>query len=175
MMFRRSCVALLVSAAALAACGGGDDDDDDDDSMRFTASLTGSAESPPNSSPATGDATVDLDTSTHRMTVKINFSGLQGTSTAAHIHCCALPTSPPATAVPSFADFPEDVTTGTYSRTFDTLDAATWNPAFVTANGGTPAGAEAALKAALEAGDTAYVNVHSSAYSGGEIRGFLDR
>jgi hypothetical protein len=39
-------------------------------------------------------------------------------------------------------------------------------------SGGTPAGAEAALAAALAAGE-AYLNIHSSTFVGGEIRGFL--
>ena len=46
------------------------------------------------------------------------------------------------------------------------------NPSSVTANGGTPATAEAALLAGIGAGK-AYWNVHSSTFPGGEIRGFL--
>jgi hypothetical protein len=42
----------------------------------------------------------------------------------------------------------------------------------VTANGGTNASAEAALFQAIAEGK-AYVNVHSSMFGGGEIRGFL--
>jgi hypothetical protein len=42
----------------------------------------------------------------------------------------------------------------------------------VTANGGTTAGAEAALLAGLEAGQ-AYLNIHTTMFPGGEIRGFL--
>jgi CHRD domain len=38
--------------------------------------------------------------------------------------------------------------------------------------GGTPAGAEAFLLAGLAAGE-AYYNVHSTVFTGGEIRGFL--
>jgi hypothetical protein len=53
-----------------------------------------------------------------------------------------------------------------------TLDS-TFNPPFVTANGGTVAGAEAALEASLAAG-TAYLNIHTSVFPGGEIRGFLE-
>jgi plastocyanin len=75
--------------------------------------------------------------------------------------------------VPTFNDFPLGVTRGTYDRTFNTLDAATYNPSFVTANGGTPATAEARLAECLAAG-RAYMNVHSSSFPGGEIRGFLE-
>jgi hypothetical protein len=57
--------------------------------------------------------------------------------------------------------------------TFDMTQAATWNPAFVTANGGTPAGAEAALVAGAAAG-LVYLNIHTTFAPGGEIRGFLE-
>jgi hypothetical protein len=53
---------------------------------------------------------------------------------------------------------------------FDMTQSSTWNPAFIGA--GTPATAEAALVAGAAAGD-AYLNIHSRAFPGGEIRGFL--
>ena len=55
---------------------------------------------------------------------------------------------------------------------FDLTQASTYNPAFVTAQGGTIAAAEAALETALLAGNT-YLNIHTMAFPGGEIRGFL--
>jgi hypothetical protein len=62
---------------------------------------------------------------------------------------------------------------GNYDHTFDLRDAGSWNKAFITAHGGTPAGAEAALLAGLAA-DKAYLNIHSKpVFGGGEIRGFL--
>jgi hypothetical protein len=64
------------------------------------------------------------------------------------------------------------VTSGSYSMLFDMTQASTWNPAFITASGGTTAGAEAALAAGATAGE-AYLNIHSTAFPGGEIRGFL--
>lgn len=50
--------------------------------------------------------------------------------------------------------------------------ASSYNPAFITANGGTVASAEAALVAGLDA-QKAYWNVHTTSRPGGEIRGFL--
>jgi hypothetical protein len=61
---------------------------------------------------------------------------------------------------------------GSYAETFDLTDPASWNAAFITANGGTTAGAEAALAAGLDIG-VAYLNIHSDFASSGEIRGFL--
>jgi hypothetical protein len=85
------------------------------------------------------------------------FSGLLGTTTASHIHCCtALPgvgTARVATQVPSFAGFPNGVTSGSYSMNFDMTQDATRNPAFITANGGTVTGAESVLAAVAAAGD----------------------
>jgi CHRD domain len=52
------------------------------------------------------------------------------------------------------------------------LDSRFYNPAFVTANGGTVAGAEAALIAGLESQLT-YFNIHTANFPGGEIRAQL--
>jgi hypothetical protein len=139
-----------------------------------STSLSGPNENPANASPGTGGAFVTLDTTTHRMRVSVVFSGLTANTTASHIHCC---TSAPnnagvATVVPAFPGFPLGVTSGTYDQTLDTTLASTWNATFITNNGGTPAGAEAALANGLAAGQ-AYLNVHTSAFPAGEIRGFL--
>ena len=79
-----------------------------------------------------------------------------------------------ATQVPNFVGFPLGVTAGTYDFTFDLTAATSWNPAFITANGGSTASAEAALVAGLNA-DRAYLNIHTTQFGGGEIRGFLRR
>jgi hypothetical protein len=65
------------------------------------------------------------------------------------------------------------VTSGTYDHTFDTSLDSFYNPAFEAAQGGTAAGAEAALAAALANGE-AYLNIHTTVVPGGEIRGFLE-
>lgn len=142
----------------------------------YFANLTGPDESPPNASPGTGIAEVDFSLAAHTLHVHVDFSGLIGTTTASHIHA---PTASPGTGIagvatqtPSFVGFPLGVTSGTFDNNLDTTLASTWNSAFITANGGTPAGAEAALNASLAAG-TAYLNIHTDAFPGGEIRGFL--
>jgi hypothetical protein len=144
----------------------------------FVANLTGATEVPPTGSPGTGHTTVVLDAVANTMHVDVTFSGLEAGTTAAHIHCC-LP-SPEATGVnvgvattvPTFPGFPLGVTAGTYSHDFSLLDAATYNPAFVTAQGGTITGAEAALVAGIQTGET-YLNIHTTLFPNGEIRGFL--
>jgi hypothetical protein len=110
------------------------------------------------------------------MHVHADFAGLLGTTTASHIHS-ATPTplsgtAGVATTTPSFVGFPLGVTAGTFDSTLDMTLASSYNPAFVTANGGTTASAELALFSGIADGK-AYLNIHSSVVGGGEIRGFL--
>jgi hypothetical protein len=121
-------------------------------------------------------ADIILDTAAHTLTISINFSGLLSPTTAAHIHCCIVPfagTAGVATQVPSASGFPLGVTFGTYLNTFDTGLSSTYNPAFVTAHGGTAASAEADLAAGIASGQ-AYLNIHTGLFPSGEIRGFLE-
>jgi CHRD domain/PEP-CTERM motif len=144
--------------------------------VSFTATLSGPAESPANASPGTGSATMVFDTALHTLSINVVFSGLTGTTTASHIHCCtATPgagTAGVATETPTFGGFPLGVSSGSYSNIFDLTLASSFNAAFITANGGTPGSAELALFNGSVAGRS-YLNVHSSAFAGGEIRGFL--
>ena len=73
---------------------------------------------------------------------------------------------------PTFSGFPTGVTQGFYDATFDMTLASSWNGSFITGNGGTTASAFNALHAGLDSG-SAYLNIHSTVYGGGEIRGFL--
>ncbi len=68
--------------------------------------------------------------------------------------------------------FPLNVTSGTFDQTFSLTSAAFYNPAFITANGGTVAGAEAALVTGIE-NTQAYFNIHTTINPGGEIRSQL--
>lgn len=142
----------------------------------YGATLSGPNESPPNASAGTGTATVTIDDVANTMLVEVTFSGLTGTTTASHIHApTAVPltgTAGVATQTPTFSGFPLGVTSGTYSNLFDLLTASTYNASFVTANGGTTASAESALLSALASGK-AYLNIHTTAFPSGEIRGFL--
>lgn len=142
--------------------------------VTFSAILNAASENPPNPSTGTGTAFVIFDITAHTMQVKINFTGLTGITTAAHIHCCTLAPGNVGVAsqTPSFTGFPLGVSAGSYDHIFDMTLAASFNGTFVTNNGGTAALAEAALFAGMLA-ERSYVNVHSSFRPGGEIRGFL--
>lgn len=144
----------------------------------YTAILSGAAESPPVTSAGTGSVIVTIDPLTYLMRVQATFSGLVGSVTAAHIHCCtANPgegTVGVATPTPTFPGFPAGASAGSYDMVFNLMDAASYNGSFVTASGGTAAGAMTAFLAGLDAG-RAYFNIHTSFASGGEIRGFLVR
>ena len=124
----------------------------------------------------TGSATMEINETTNQMNLTVSFSGLSGNTTVAHVHgpttAAGTGTAGVMTATPSFPDFPTGVTSGSYSQTFDLLLASTYRASFITASGGTTTGARDAFLAALLDGK-AYLNVHSSTFPGGEIRGFL--
>ncbi len=142
----------------------------------YDATLSGAAEAPPNVSPGVGFARVELDAVANTMRVKIDFQHLTGTTTVAHIHAATAVagtgTAGVATTTPTFLGFPTGVTSGSYDLTLDMTLASSYNPAYVTANGGNTTSAQLALFTAIADGK-AYVNVHSTAFPGGEIRGFL--
>jgi hypothetical protein len=142
----------------------------------YEAFISGPDESPPNASPGTGFGTVDYNDVAHTLALNASFSGLLGTTTASHIHAAtAVPfsgTAGVATTTPSFAGFPLGVTSGSFSNVLDLTQSSSWNPAYITANGGTTASAEAAFISAIVTGE-AYWNIHTTVVPGGEIRGFL--
>jgi hypothetical protein len=168
-----NCMKLLLSISILFFCGllrGA--------VIEYEAFLNGPSESPPNTSPGTGFAQVWFDDAANTLRVTVTFADLLGTTTASHIHAVTtVPlsgTAGVATVLPTFTGFPLGVTSGTYDHTFDLSLASSYNPAFVVAQGGTAASAEAALLGAMDAG-RAYLNIHTTVVPGGEIRGFLVR
>jgi len=141
--------------------------------INLTAVLSGANENPPTGSPGTGFAIVTLDDILDTLRVQLTFSGLTSPNTAAHIHCCAAPPNNAmvATVTPTFTGFPSGTTAGTYDHTFDLTQASSYNPMFVTAQGGLLQ-ANAALINGLE-NNLTYLNIHTMNFGGGEIRGFL--
>ena len=81
-------------------------------------------------------------------------SGLTAGNTASHIHCCIAPggNAGVATTTPTFTGFPSGVTSGSYDHVFDLTSLSSYNPAFVTANGGLVSSAEAVLLMGLSDG-----------------------
>ncbi|HXC92239.1 MAG TPA: CHRD domain-containing protein [Stellaceae bacterium] len=112
----------------------------------FKATLNGASEVPPTTSSATGTATATLDTATRKLTWDVTYSGLSGPAMAAHIHGPAEPGKNAGVVVPL---------TGSLQSPIQGSRILT--PAQV---------------ANLEAGKY-YVNVHTGANKGGEIRGQL--
>jgi hypothetical protein len=162
-LFARTVSVLLLATAAHASI------------VVYTANLNGPNENPPQPlSPGIGFAIVTVDNVANTLRVQVNFSGLLGNTTASHIHCCvAAPgTAGVATVMPAFPGFPLGVTSGTDDATLDMTLASSYNPAFITASGGTALSAETVLFAGLAAGQT-YFNIHTTFAGGGEIRGFL--
>lgn len=142
----------------------------------YTAFMDGPSEAPPNASPGTGFVTVTYDSVAQTLDIDATFTGLIGPTTVAHIHCC---TAAPLTGAIGVAvtpgtlpGFPVGVTSGGYVAQIDLTLTSSYTGTFLTAAGGTAAGAEAALVTGMNDGH-AYFNIHSSVFTGGEIRGFL--
>lgn len=128
-----------------------------------------------NGATGTGQAAFSLNGSL--LSISASWSGLTGTTTVAHIHCCtAQPgagTIGVAVTPGTLPGFPVGVTAGSYATVIDLSVATNWTTGFVNNfGGGTLAGAQAALISGFE-NDRAYFNIHSTAFPGGEIRGFI--
>lgn len=112
----------------------------------FNSTLSGAAEAPPVTTMGTGTVTADLDPETKVLRWKISYSGLSGPVTAAHIHGPALPGQSAAVLM----------------RFKSPFDSPFEGQATLT---------EAQVKE-LMAGKW-YVNLHTAANPGGEIRAQL--
>src|ERR1700721_2214340 len=110
----------------------------------YKGTLSSGAEVPPVTGPGSGSASVTYDTATKQISYNVTYSGLGGPATAAHIHCGAAAGANAGVAVP--------------------LGNASASPI---SGSGTMTDAQLAD---LQAGKC-YVNVHTDANKGGEIRG----
>lgn len=122
-----------------------------------------------------GSAFVTFDETTHVLTYSGSFSGLSGRTTQAHFHCC---TSTPLSGTAGIAvdspslNIPLGVSAGSFNSSLDLDDVNNFSPAYLSASGGTTDLATARLLNAFGSGQS-YFNIHSTAFGGGEIRGFM--
>lgn len=129
---------------------------------------------------ATGSGTVvvEYDDADHMLRIIAHWSGLSGQTTVAHIHCCVAPPGTIGVAVTpgTLPGFPVGLSAGDYvSPLIDLDDPSSFTASFLNNfGGGTVAGARAALLAGMFGG-TAYFNVHTNTFPGGEVRGFLHK
>jgi hypothetical protein len=179
-----------LAALALATLGGSlmaNDDDDRDqrrDRDRFVvrADLIGYQEVPALSTVAHGRFRAVVDTRANTITWKLTYDALEGNVTQAHVHfgqmgvnggisfylCSNLGTGPTGTQACPVG--PAEIT-GVITPDQVVGPGATVGPP-PTAGQGIEPGAFAEIAAAIKNG-TAYANVHSSKWPGGEIRGQL--
>jgi len=113
----------------------------------YSASVTlnGASEVPSNASTATGSGGVSIDTNTNALTFHITYSGFATSETAAHIHGFAPPGMNASVLFPLPAGLTKD---------------GVWNYT-------------EPQEANILAGLT-YMNIHSTAFPGGEIRGWIN-
>jgi CHRD domain len=121
------------------------------ETMTFKTQLSPTDEVPPNNSNGKGEATVTYDTVSKKLSWKVDYSGLTGPATMAHFHGPAGPGKNAPVVVPIF-----------------TSAAAAKSPA----EGSATLNDDQAKQ--LTAGEW-YVNVHTEANKGGEIRGQLNK
>jgi CHRD domain len=155
--------------------------------FRFSAPLTGPDEEAPNNSPSSGYALVTVDEDEITMRVQLSFDNLVGSVTEANIFArtgnwlagTALPVLQDPTTDPSnsiLPDFPLGDFSGTYDRTINLAIESSYNPDFVSTYGGTGfdrvSNSLNELVAGLN-GREAYLNISTTVFPNGEIRGFL--
>jgi hypothetical protein len=116
-------------------------------SVNLKASLSGKTEVPPNTSPASGAVTATYDDASKKLTWKGSYKDLSGPATAAHFHGPAPDGKNAGVAIPISPNGPEFEGSATLT--------------------------DAQAKELL-AGEW-YVNVHTAANKGGELRGQLTK
>lgn len=114
-------------------------------SVNYTAKLSGGAELPKTDSKGVGKLSGTFDTQTKVFTYTLTFDGLSGPATAAHIHGPASRKESAGVVAPLGDKSPASPVSGTVTLTDDQAKAL--------------------------ASSKLYVNVHTAANPGGEIRG----
>ena len=112
--------------------------------LSYKVALKSASEVPPNTSGGSGTADVTYDTQTKQLKWKVSYSGLSGPATAAHFHGPAEPGKNAGVMIPI-----QNIATSPAEGSATLTDA----------------------QAADLMGGRLYVNVHTAANPGGEIRG----
>jgi hypothetical protein len=160
---------------AILGCGG-----DDDNTEQLSANLTGTQEVPPNSSTAAGTATLNINEDRTQIDFTLNVSTALPNIREAHIHI-----SPPGVNGPIVLDFCTNLATPPAG----VPPPPPCPPAPFTLSGTLTAANLRPITAAFQAvgvnnfadavtqilNGNAYANVHTTAFTGGEIRGQLVR
>ena len=116
--------------------------------QNFSVQMTGHDEVPPNDSKGTGTAQLTYDPASRALTWNVTYSGLTGPATAAHFHGPAAPGSNAGVTIPIGGKDMSSPATGHATLTeaqANDFTAGRW-----------------------------YVNVHTAAHPGGEIRGQIN-
>ena len=116
--------------------------------VKFKTAMTPAQEVPPNNTHGSGAAEAQLDTATKTLTYKVTFKGLSGPATMAHFHGPAAPGVEAPVLVP-LGNNPKSPITGKAQLTDDQV------------------------KDFMDG--QVYVNIHTAANPGGEIRGQMTR
>lgn len=147
-------IAAIIVTATAVACGS--DDPVTPKDPTYVTTLNGASESPAKTVPGTGTATIVKSNGVYTYT--ITYTGMTGALTGAHIH------GPAAAGVNIGVIVPFNVNGAGASGTLTGTFTGTTNPAI------TPD----SLDKLMTSGN-AYVNLHTAANTGGEIRGQLSR
>jgi len=146
-------MAAIIASAAVFACSN-NDNTLAPTTTTFVTTLNGAGENPPKNVPGVGTVTIVKSAGTYTFT--INFSGMTGPLTGAHIHGPATVGANANVIVP-FSTAGAG-TSGTLTGTFTSTN--------------TPTISNDSLDVLMRSGN-AYVNLHTAANPGGEIRGQL--
>jgi hypothetical protein len=155
-MRRQILITLMAAASITAFSACGDDEPSGPQSITYTATLSGANEVPARTTTATGSATLTMTGTTVNYTV--TGTGFTSPVTAGHIHIGAVGVNGPIIV-------PLTITAGATSTT----GSGTFSVAAPLTNGTTTVSGDS-MKVLLNLG-TSYVNIHTSTFPGGEIRG----
>jgi hypothetical protein len=136
-MFRRVLLAAVIGAAFVSAASAA--------TVSYTARLSGRFEIPKTDSKGSGRLDATFDTESKAFNYTLNFDGLSGPATAAHIHGPATRAQSAGVVAPLGDKNPTSPITGSISLTDDQMK--------------------------MLRSHKLYVNVHTAANPGGEIRG----